>query len=80
MDKTEFETKRYDLELEQLRVEVDSQRAVSVLDCKSITQERIRRNIEVCVSVIKVSSVVKCAELESEALTKISELMKQLTI
>jgi len=79
MNNEEFEGKRNELTLEQLRVETDSQKRVNDLDCVSIVQERIRRNIETCVSVVKVSDMCKCKDLTDEALTKISELMKALT-
>ena len=79
MNKEEFEAKRGELELEQLRLEIDSQKKVNDLDCISITQERIRRNIEACVSAVKVGEMCKCKDLTEEALNKILELMKSLT-
>lgn len=74
----EYEVQKMMLAIELDKFDLESRKVCLELERRSNEQEIIRRNIEVCNSVLKVSNVCKCNEIENEVLTKISKLIKKL--
>jgi len=77
MNKNEdkMDNKREELDLEMLEIDVQMARQNVEITKKADTQDIIRRNIETCVSVIKVSLAIGDSDLKKIASNKISELV-----
>ena len=68
--KKEQETDFHSLDVEAMKANIEAQE-----------QEVIRRNIEVCISVAKITAgvaTINSADIRTEAITKMSELIKKL--
>ena len=85
MDKEELTKEEIQLSIRMKEAKIKSMDAdlerdkkIAELDCVSIVQERIRRNIEVCNAVVKTTFHCENKELEGKALKKIEELMDKL--
>jgi len=79
MKQSEIKEKTELLELQLLELDVEDRKSTIERDKRATEQEIVRRNIEVCVSVLKTVKDNTCNILADEAVTKISELMKQLS-